>query len=116
VASPLRLEKLNILLKEEVAKIIDREIEFPEDMMVTITRVAVSTDAHYASVFLSVFGGSDNMVLEILRKKVYDIQQQLNKKVRMRPVPKIKFAVDEEEMRREKVEKSISRLKRGGEI
>lgn len=116
MASPLRIEKLNILLKDILAKIIDREIEFPENVMVTITHVTVASSAHYATVFISVLGGSSSEVLEIFRKNVYNIQQQLNKKLRMRPVPKIKFALDEEEIRRETVEKSLAELKRKKEI
>lgn len=117
MASTLRIEKLNILLKDILAKIIDREIEFPENTIVTITRVTVASSVHYATVFISVLGGSaNNEVLEILRKNVYNIQQQLNKKVRMRPVPKIKFNLDEEEIRREVVEKSLAELKRKKEI
>ena len=54
--------------------------------------------------------------MEILRKKVYHIQQILNKKIRMRPVPKIRFEIDQEEFRREQVEKSISDLKKKGEL
>lgn len=117
MASSLRIEKLNILLKDILAKIIDREIEFPENTIVTITRVTVASSVHYATVFISILGGSVNSeVLEILRKNVYNIQQQLNKKVSMRPVPKIKFAIDEEEIRRETIEKSLAELRKNKEI
>src|SRR3989338_3668959 len=114
--SALRIEKLNILLKEELSRIIDRQIEFPEDQMTTITRVSVSPGGHYAAVFVSILGPHPKTALENLSKNVYDVQQALNRKVRMRHVPKIHFAIDDAELRRESVEKSISNLKKKGEI
>ena len=116
LASELRIEKLNNLLREELSNIIDREIEFPEGFLVTVTKVAVSPDVHYAAVFISVLGGNAKSALEILQKNIYHVQQMLNRRLRMRPVPKISFAVDEEEENRESVERSLAELKRRGEL
>lgn len=114
--SDRRVERLSDLLREEIAKIIDRELELPDNTMLTVTRVAVSPDKHYAAVMISVLGGEHQKTLEILEKHVYNIQQLLNRRVRMRPVPKIRFVIDENEERREIVEKSLSKLKQKGEI
>jgi ribosome-binding factor A len=51
-----------------------------------------------------------------LFKKIYIIQQSLNRRLRMRPVPRIRFTLDEEELRREKVERSLAALKRKGDL
>jgi ribosome-binding factor A len=107
-----RGEKLNMLMRDELGKIIDRTLEFSEHALVTITRVNTSSDLRYATVFVSIFNTNNASVLEILEKNVYHIQQQLNKKLRMRPVPKIRFALDEEEIRRESVERSLPKIKR----
>lgn len=106
-----RGEKLNMLMRDELGKIIDRTLEFPEGALVTITRVHTSPDLRYATVFISVFNTDNATVLEMLDKNVYHIQQQLNKVLRMRPVPKIRFAIDEEEIRRETLERSLARIK-----
>lgn len=111
-----RGKKLNMLMREELGKIIDREIEFPASSLVTLTHVVTSSDLRYATVFISVLNGNINRILEMLEKNVYHIQQQLNRVLRMRPVPKIRFAVDEEEVRRESVEQSLAQLKQKGEI
>lgn len=116
MADPRRIEKLAVLLKEELAAVLDREIEFPEGALVTITRVHVSPDKRYATVFLSVLPNDPDPILDILNERVFDIQQILNKRVRMRPVPKIRFAADEEEERRERVEKSLAQMKRDGKL
>jgi len=105
-----------MLLRDELGKIIDREIEFPEESLVTITHVVTSSDLRYATVFLSVFGTDENRVLELLAKNVYPIQQKLNKQLRMRPIPRIRFDIDEEEVRRESVEKSLGKLHREGAL
>ena len=116
MASERRLQRLDQVLREELSKILDREIEFPEGAMVTITRIGVSPDARYATAFISVIGSSEKGTLEILGKNVYPIQQIVNRRLRMRPVPKIRFVIDEDEERREGVEKKLAELKREGEV
>ena len=114
--SPRRIEKLNILFREQIAATVDREIEFAEGTFVTITRVVISSDARYAAVYISVFGGGEQDAFDLLKKNVYHIQQLINRAVRMRPVPKITFRIDEDEERRERVEQSIAQLKQRGEV
>ena len=105
-----------MLLKEELAGIIDREVEFPQGSIVTLTRAAVSSDGRYAAVFFSTLGASPDAALELLQKNLYTIQQLVNKKLKMRPVPQIRFLPDEEEMRREGVEKTLSGLNRNSAL
>ena len=115
--SPRRVEKLNNLLREELAGILEREIEFSEGVLVTVTRVLVSPDAHYASAMISVMPQkAKKSALEILAKNIYAIQQAVNRMTRTRPVPKITFRIDEEEERRERVERSLAQLKQKGEV
>lgn len=116
MASERRIEKLSELLKEETAKIIARELELPHETLVTITRVEVSRDARYAAIFISLLCASPEETLEIIKKHTYTTQQTLNRRLRMRPVPQIHFVLDEGEIRREGVEKSLAKLKRKGEV
>ena len=114
--SSRRIEKLNILFREELARILDRKIEFPEGILATVTRVALSPNARHAAAYISVLGGAGNTALAIIEKNVYDIQQMVNRAIRMRPVPQIAFHIDEEEDRRERVEKSLAELKQKGDL
>lgn len=116
MASPLRREKLSMLFREELSKIIDRELDFPEGNLVTITKITISEDNYYATIFVSILGKNPKETLELLSKNVYSIQQMLNKRVRMRPVPRISFALDREEFSRETVEKRLAELKRKKEL
>lgn len=116
MALPRRVEQLSVVLKEEVSKIIDRELEFPEGAMVTLTRMIISKDSRYATIFFSVLGGTESGVSAIFEKNIYPLQQMLNRAVRMRPVPQIRFLPDIAEARREGVEKSLAELKREGKL
>jgi len=120
--SPLRIEKINNLIREEIAEIADRTIEIPEGVLLTITRVQTSPDGHYATIFFSALGPgsiltetsnmSQKTVQQILEKNVYGIQKELNRRLRMRPVPKITFAADRGEEHRETVERSLIEVKK----
>lgn len=106
-----RIEKVNVLIKEVVSGILLRSIQFPERALVTVTRAATSPDIHYANVFVTVFSqksGDVDEVMKILKHNIAAIQRGLNKSLRMRPVPRIQFLIDEEEMKRERIEKLIS--------
>ncbi len=117
MASERRREQIKLLIKEELSKILDRGFEFPAGCLVTITRVVMSDDSQYATIFISILGAVEaKEVIKILRKGIYDIQQSLNRKLRMRPIPKIRFAVDEDEVRREGFERSLAQIKREGEL
>ena len=116
MATERRLEKLGVLLREELSKILEREIEFPDGTFVTVTRADITPNRKSATVFVSLLGSRPKEAMEILVKSRYNIQHLINRKVSMRPVPKIRFEIDQEEFRREQVEKSISDLKKKGEL
>ncbi|MDO8560599.1 MAG: 30S ribosome-binding factor RbfA [bacterium] len=107
-----RIEKVNELIREVVSGIVLRSIQFPEGALVTVTRVDTSPDIHYANIFITVFsqnGGDAEAVIEIIKKDIGSIQHELNKKLRMRPVPRITFLIDEEEARRERIEELLKK-------
>lgn len=114
--SPIRREKLSMVFREELSKIVDREMDFPEGNLVTITKIIISDDGYYARALLSILGNNPAETLDILKKNIYHIQQALNRKVRVRPVPKITFVLDHEEFKREAVERALAKIKRGKEL
>lgn len=107
-----RILKVNELIKQELGNIILKEMEFPKDMLVTVTRVETSSNLIQAKVYISTIPISQlPKVLQILNKKVFDIQQVLNKRLKMRPIPKIKFTEEKETKRAEKVERLLEDIK-----
>ena len=102
-----RLEQLNELIKEEPSKIIRRDFDMPEGSLLTITHVDTTDNKISARVFITVLeatAGDEERTLEELSRKTYGIQKSLNRALRIRPVPKIMFAIDKEEKRRERIE------------
>lgn len=90
-----RILKVNKLLKQEIGKIILTDVDFPKGIMVTITKVKTSADLRYADIFISVLPNNMDTVAEkALKKDIYFIQQKLNKKLDMKPLPRIKFVID----------------------
>lgn len=110
MASGRRIEKVEILLREVIAEIILRDFTFPAGTMVTVTRANVSDDLFHATIYISVLAkdtAGERQILEELTHSAGDIQFTLNRKLRMRPVPRITFAIDQGEKRRERIEKLL---------
>jgi len=114
-SSSYRPEKINSLLKEELAQIINREQETGGGLL-TITRADISSDRRYATVFVSVLSKNPKEIIKFLESNIYDIQQQLNKRMKMRPVPRIRFEIDKEELARENVERVLIKAKNTKQI
>jgi ribosome-binding factor A len=52
----------------------------------------------------------EEIVIESLKKEVYHIQQKLNKNLKIRPVPKIIFKIDESVDKAAKVEAILNKI------
>jgi len=85
-----RIRQVNEVFKQELGKILLREIEMPEGTVVTLTRVEASGNLQQAKVYISVVPDERaEKVLKLLLQNIYDIQQSLNERLKMRPVPKM---------------------------
>ncbi len=95
-----RIAKLNSLVQQEVAGILSREVEFPRSFFVTVTRAEVADDAESAKVWVSVLpANAEQSALEIIQKRIADVQSILNKRLVMKFVPKLTFLLDHSEER-----------------
>lgn len=91
-----RPEKLNSLVQDELSKIIQKEIEFDKNILVSISKVEVSPDVAHAKISISVLPAEEEKsALEKLQENIFNLQQLLNKKLVLRKVPKIKFTIDD---------------------
>lgn len=90
-----RKQQLNSLIRNEAAKAIQREVEFPAGTLVSITRVEVSDDLGYADVFVSVIPlEKKNGALKALNARRAAIQTILFKKIKILSLPRIRFNYD----------------------
>lgn len=107
-----RILQVNELLKQELGKVILTEIEFPKDALVTITRVQTSSNLIQAKVYISVMPEDRiSKVLQILNQQIFNLQQVINKRLKMRPIPKIKFMEEKETKKAEEIEKLLEEIK-----
>jgi len=107
-----RIAKVNELIKQQVAKIMLEDVNFPFGTLVTVVAAKVSVDLRYADIIISVYpSDKKEEVLDALNEVIYSMQQVINKKLSMRPVPKIRFRVDESAEYVERIERLIRKSK-----
>jgi ribosome-binding factor A len=108
-----RIEKVNNLIKKELGNLILKEIDIFPGIFLTITRVECSSNLFQGKVFISVMPEEKyNDVLELLNRHIYDLQQKLNKKMRMRPVPKITFYKETKTAEASRIEEILASIEK----
>lgn len=108
-----RTSRVNQLIRQELSQIILRETEFPNDVLVTITRVETASNLIESKVYISVMPEEKtSKVFQILSRKIYELQQKLNKRLKMRPIPRIKFIEEKETAEAGRIEELLEELKK----
>ncbi|MCX6722829.1 MAG: 30S ribosome-binding factor RbfA [Candidatus Staskawiczbacteria bacterium] len=104
-----RIEKVNSLLEHEIGKILLKDFAFSPEILVTLTRVSVSANMIDAKAYISVYPEiKSDGILNALNKSVYDIQYKINRTLRMRPIPKIRFIKETEISKAGRIEELIN--------
>ena len=107
-----RIQRINALIKRELSRLILREFDFPLDILVTVTRAETSLDLMNANIWISTIPDEKNKkILKILDKNIYFLQQKLNKRLKMRPLPKIKFLEEKTTAEAGRIEEVLEQLK-----
>lgn len=107
-----RIIKVSELMKQQVSKLILSDVNVPQGALLTVVAAKVSVDLRYADIIISVFPTEKiEEVLSVLDEGIYDMQQKINKKLSMRPVPKIRFRVDTSAEYVQKIETLIRQSK-----
>src|SRR5664280_822125 len=90
-----RSQRLNILLREEIADIILKRVKDPRFGFVTVTEVSLSDDLKIAHVYISVLKREEQeLALEILNSAKGGIRSEVAKRVRSKYVPQLEFHID----------------------
>lgn len=107
-----RLQRVNELIKREISKILLREIDFPKDSLVTVTRVETLDGLKEAKIWISVLPEDQReKVIKILYHQIYNLQQKINKLLKMRPIPKLKFVEEKETQEAARIEELLGEIK-----
>jgi ribosome-binding factor A len=106
-----RIEKINELIKSLMGEILIRELSLKPGVFITISKVDTSLDLRYTRIFLSIFPEKDiEYVEKTLKKEMYGIQGELNRKLSMKPLPKIQFKTDMTEVKADEIEKLLKQI------
>lgn len=107
-----RLLRINQLIKKEISQLILKEIDFGSNL-VTVTQVETSPDLSQSKVAISVLPTENSeSVLAVLGKNIYQLQQMLNKKLKLKKVPKLIFEIDQAEIKAKQVENTLTKIKK----
>ena len=94
--SQLRVEKVQELMKQEISKIILRELKDPRIGFVTVTSVECTGDLREAKVYVTLMG-SEQQVKDCwagLQSSLGFIRREIGKRIRLRFTPELSFVVD----------------------
>jgi len=106
-----RIEKINDLIRQHINDIILKDLSLKDGVFVTISKVDTSSDLRYTRIFVSIFPEKESAyAMKTLQKEIYSIQGSLNKKLHMKPLPKIEFRLDETEIHADKIEKLLKEI------
>ncbi|OHA52648.1 MAG: ribosome-binding factor A [Candidatus Terrybacteria bacterium RIFCSPLOWO2_01_FULL_48_14] len=115
MATERRQKQVDVLMQEELAKILNREMDIPPDLFLTVTRVDVAPNLAAADVFVSVLPGTKaGQILQELAQRTFEFQQMVNKRLRMRPVPRIRFLLDNVEAQAAEIEEELYKIRKLG--
>lgn len=105
-----RISRINKLIKEKIAEILQKEI-FIKNVLITVQGVDTSKDLKYTKIKVSVMpSGQSEKALKVLEKRAPILQKELNKVIKIKFVPKIKFLIDKTGENIDRVEKILRDL------
>jgi len=108
-----RLAKLESLLRSEVGKIIERELELPANTLLTITATKVVADLSQVRFGVSVLPEAKQaIVLKMLLAQTAQFQHIINRKLRLYRVPKLYFYLDNSLVRVDHLDQLLDSIKK----
>lgn len=108
-----RTDRLNSLLKEVISDVIRKDVRNPHvNELLTVTRVEITKDLHYAKVYISVIGNEAEKeeTLKALQTAAGFIAVTSSKKVVMRYFPELTFKLDDSVDKHMRIEKLLGEI------
>lgn len=108
-----RTLRANDILRQELALILETHAERNAGELITVTRVEASPDLQHAKVYISILPERRSKeIFMTLSRDIYEIQQKLNSRMRMRPVPKVEWAVEKNVLEHQKIDELLNKIER----
>lgn len=108
------MERLSEALKEEIATLIEGELEDPRIGLATVSEVQLAHDGRSAQVLVAVSGDGDEAVrtLEGLAAARNYIRREVGSRLRLRSAPELYFRLDKSEQYEARIEELLKRVSR----
>ncbi|HUD72595.1 MAG TPA: 30S ribosome-binding factor RbfA [Dongiaceae bacterium] len=107
-----RTERLADLIREEISRMLLRDLRDPRLGFVTLTGASVSPDLRHVKVFVSVLGDETarDGSLKALRSAAGLIQRTLFKNLHLRYAPTVSFAFDDSLEKGDRIERVLRQI------
>ena len=107
-----RTERMSDLIRQEISRLLLRELHDPRIGFVTITGVSVSPDLRNVKVFVSVMGepAARDATLKALGSAAGFVQRALFRNLRLRHSPSVSFQWDDSLERGDRIEQVLRRI------
>lgn len=91
-----RTDRLDELLREEISRVISREVDDPRVGFVTVTSVKVAPDLRHATVWVSIIGQPDERreAVHVLGRAMPFVRSRLHV-LRLRRIPELHLRLDD---------------------
>ncbi len=113
---PKRLERVSQLIKEEISRVLQRELKDPRLGFVTVTDVEVTKDLRLAKVYVSILGTEDKWKtsLAALESARGFIHNWLRHHLSLRVTPSLDFRPDRSMAHAAQIQELLAELKSQG--
>lgn len=109
-----RTDRLNSLLKEVISDVIRKDVRNPHvNGLLTVTRVDITKDLHYAKVYISIIGTQEEKekTIAALQSAAGFIAVNSSKQVVMRYFPALTFKLDTGVEKHMRIEDLLQKIK-----
>lgn len=108
-----RTDRLNSLLKEVISDVIKKEVRNPHvNELLTVTRVEITKDLHYAKVHVSVIGTPEQKAetIKALNSAAGFIAVHSSKQMKIRYFPALQFKLDDSVDKHLRIESLLAKI------
>lgn len=113
----LRVEAGFEHLKEALAEVLAKEVEFPLGTFVTVLGAKITANTSHAKITLSVLPETmQEEVIRCLKEFDHEVKDGLSKRLRLRRIPRMHYVFDDTEAEAAEIERSLHELKEKGEL
>ncbi len=108
-----RMERLDELIRQEIARLISEEVKDPRVGFVTVMDARVSPDLRHARVYVSVLGdeGEKRQGVNALQRAGGFLRGRLGRVLEMKYLPELRFELDRSLERASRIEEILDRVR-----